>query len=216
MNTILSLLLVFVTLCMGADANSPHPHQGILQPYTGPPPVVTLSQSELDSLASGGVVKQQLRIGQGGRGVAVQDVHADTSTVWSRIIDFSAYPNMVDNVKECGIYERSGDHIKVRFVLSATLFSIEYFIDHLYRPQDGYLTWTLDYSRESDLDDSVGFWRVDEIPDRPGWSRVTYSVDVQPRGWVPNFIVDLITVSGLTRATAWVKLESEKAAGNGN
>ena len=33
--------------------------------------------------------------------------------------------------------------------------SLEYFIDHTYAPRLGVLTWTLDYSRLSDLIDSV-------------------------------------------------------------
>ena len=46
--------------------------------------------------------------------------------------------------------------------------SLEYFIDHTYAPRLGVLTWTLDYSRLSDLVDSVGYWCVVPHPSSPG------------------------------------------------
>ena len=90
---------------------------------------------------------------------------------------------------------------------------IEYFIDHTYDANAGWLTWTLDYSRQSDLDDSVGYWRVEPVPGKDGWSRVYYSVDVRVKGWVPGPIETLITKKGLMKATEWLKRESEAKAG---
>jgi hypothetical protein len=74
------------------------------------------------------------------------------------------------------------------------------------------MTWTLDYSRHSDFDDSVGFWRVEALADRPGWTRVTYSAEVQAAGWVPAPIEKAFATMGLKKATVWVKRESEARA----
>ena len=97
----------------------------------------------------------------------------------------------------------------------APLVSIEYWIRHRYQPSEGWMTWTLDYRKHSDFDDSVGFWRVEPHPDKDGWSRVFYSADVRASGWVPAPIENAFATVGLKRATAWVKRESEKAAGTG-
>ncbi|MFH1467083.1 MAG: SRPBCC family protein [Pseudomonadota bacterium] len=185
-----------------------------LTPYDGAPPVVPLTTEEQTRLAAGEAVKRQVRTADGGRGVAVVDVHAPVETVWDRILDFPAYPRMVDNVSLCEIYARRGDHIFVRFEIGALFMSIRYQIDHTLDRDAGWMTWTLDAAQENELAATVGFWRVEPVAGRPGWTRVAYSVEVVPSGWVPAPIEDYVTGRGLTKATAWVKRESEAAAGN--
>jgi hypothetical protein len=72
------------------------------------------------------------------------------------------------------------------------------------------LTWTLDYSRSSDLDDSVGFWRVTPVEGAPDRAQVEYSVDIAISSWVPGFVRNLLVDDGLKQATSWVKVQSEK------
>ena len=45
------------------------------------------------------------------------------------------------------------------------------------------MTWTLDYSQESDLDDSTGYWLVYPSPADPSKTRVEYTVDLRVSGW---------------------------------
>lgn len=198
---------------LAADPNTPHPHQGVLAPYPQPPQTPVLTEAERASLAAGEVIRKQTQGEAGGRGIAIQDVHAPPEVVWRKILDFANYPTMVENVYECEVYARSGDHIRTRFKIGAMGVKVEYFIDHTYNAAGSWMTWTLDYTRDSDLDDSVGYWKVEALPDRPGYTRVYYSVDVRMRGWVPGFIESMISRSGLTKATDWVKRESEAAAG---
>ncbi|MEZ4322140.1 MAG: SRPBCC family protein [Myxococcota bacterium] len=198
---------------LAADATQPHPHQGVLKKFVGKPTLPALTADELATLAAGKPVLKQERGSDGGRGIAVQDVHADAKTIWSRILAFDRYPDWVDNVKVCESYEEAGATVKTHFVIGAPMVSAEYWIVHDVHPEQNYLTWQLDYSRSNDLDDSVGFWFVEELPDKPGWSRLFYSVDVRVGGWVPAFVENMIAKSGLTKATAWVKRESEKSAG---
>ena len=207
-------LLFSITGAWAADASKAHPHAGILKPYPSKPDIPTLTAADLARLADGKSVQKQIKKDgeSGGRGLAVQDVHASPEQIWNRILSLEKYPEWVSNVTETETYEKQNGHVKARFVLSATVMSVEYFIDHTYYPEANYLTWTLDYSRESDLDDSVGFWYVQPLAEKPGWSRLYYSVDVKLKGWVPGFIENMIAKSGLTKATAWVKLESEKLA----
>jgi ribosome-associated toxin RatA of RatAB toxin-antitoxin module len=199
-----------------ADA---HPHQGVLKPYAGKPPKVKLTAGDLTALAKGEPVKKQMESkgSKGGRGLAVQDIAAPPEVVWGRILDFERYPKMVDNVKACSVYARKGEHIKTRFVIGTFAISIEYFIDHVVNQEQGWMTWTLDYTKESELHDSVGFWFVEKHPEKAGWTRLYYSVDLAVSGWVPGFVEDMLREEGLTRATSWVKREAEaaqKKAGN--
>ncbi len=201
---------------LAADATIPHEHKGVLPAYTGMPSIPTLTAEDLAILDTGKNVLKQTKDGKGsgGKGIAVQDIHADPTTIWSRITSYSNYPKWVKGVYECETYSNTADHIKTRMVIGGMGVKKEYFIDHKYTPGSGYMTWTLDYSRNSDFDDTVGFWRVEALPGKPGWSRVYYSVQVKLKGWVPGFIQAMLTKDGLVQATEWVKRESEKAAGH--
>lgn len=192
------------------DAGAPHPHQGVLPKITGAPPIPTLTAADLAILASGKSVLKQTKTDTGGRGTAIQEIHAAPAAIWSKITSYANYPTWVDGVHECSVYKQVPGEIFARFVIGAMGMKVEYFIRHLYKPDAGYMTWTLDYTRTSDLDDSVGFWRVEAIADKPGWTRVYYSVQVKLSGWVPGFVEDMLANSGLTKATAWVKREAEK------
>ncbi len=204
-------MLLALALALAADPNSPHPHHGIITPYTGAPPVLSFTAAEQAQLDAGKVVLQQQQVASGGRGIAVMNIHALPTTIWSKITDYKDYPKMVGQVSECGNYRVVGNELYTRFVLEVAGMDVEYFIHHTWHPEANYLTWTLDYARKSDLDDSVGYWRVAPISSTPPLSRLEYSVDIRVSGFVPGFVQDMIAKKGLTDATSWVKRESEKA-----
>ena len=191
-----------------ADAGKAHAHQGVVAPYPTPPKTISLNAEEEESIRAGKPVMKQIEQGSGGRGAAVFVVDASTDAVWRTIKSYNHYAAWIDGVETCEIYRREGDHIYVRFVLTKLGVDVEYFIDHTVG--DDWMTWTLDYSRESDLDDSVGMWRVTPLPDAPGRSKVEYSVDLRTSGWVPGFVRTIIVDQGLKDATSWVKQQAEK------
>lgn len=195
-----------------ADANKPHEHQGIVAPYKGAPPPLTLSASELTTLQSGQMVLKQVAMpgAAGGRGVAIMDIRASAATIWSKVTGYSHYPEWVENVSACANYRVSGNEMYTRFLLNVMHMDVEYFVHHSYHPEANYLTWTLDYSRNSDLDDSVGYWRVTPLTTDPPLTRLEYSVDIRFKGWIPGFVQDMIAKKGLTSATSWVKKQSER------
>lgn len=210
------VMLAVAPLASAADPDAPHPHQGVLPAYAGAPKRPALTAEDLAVLARGDIVMKQEQTATGndaaGRGTAVLDVHADPDTIWSRITDYPSYPDVVDHVKSTRVYERSGDHVKVEFVIGAPLINIRYFIDHTWRPAEGWMTWRLDYTRTSDFDDTVGFWWVEPLADKPGWSRIYYSASVKARGWVPPPIEKAFANIGLKTSVSWLKRESEAAA----
>jgi hypothetical protein len=125
---------------------------------------------------------------------------------------------MVPKTVESQVYKREllkdgTERIWVRMKVGFPLLKLQFFVSHLHDPARKSLTWTLDYSARSDLDDSVGFWYVVPHPDDPeNASRVYYSVDVRMFSWVPSFVVDFMSRQALVDATAWVKKYSELEA----
>jgi len=175
------LYLALTKTTFAADPQKPHPHQGVALRFENPTKT-ELSAEERSTLKKGEAVRKQVRSGNGGRGIAIMDVSASSEEVWSVITDFEQYPKWIDQMSSSSIYSTSkqANHteILVDFTLSAMMISVQYYIDHSYYPDQGYLTWTLDYSKQSDLDDSTGYWLVYPSPDDPTKSRVEYSVGV--------------------------------------
>lgn len=210
--TLAAVSLTLALPLLAADAKKPHEHKGVLKPYPAKYEPVSLSEAEKKQVAAGKPVFKKMEGDTGGRGIAIFRVNAAPDVVWEVLKSFERYPKWIDDVDETEVYRKKGEDIDVRFEISAMGFSVEYFIAHKFREADKYATWTLDYSRQSDLGDSVGFWKVDAVEGDPNASVVTYSVDIQIKSWVPGFIRTLLVDNGLKAATEWVKEQSEKRA----
>lgn len=208
MHILLTLWMLILPI-FAANPNVPHGHKGVATKFTNPAKA-TLSASETSTLASGKAVLKQIQEGNGGRGVAIFDVNATPDQVWKVITNFKGYPSYIDELSKCERYSTNGNDIFVDFVISSWGFEVQYYVKHDYQPTKGYMTWTLDYSRESDLDDSTGYWLVYPSPTDPSKTRVEYSVDLRIKGWVPGFIQTMLAETGVENATKWVKREAEK------
>jgi len=160
--------------------------------------------------------------GDSGRGLVVQDVDAPTDVVWGRILDYDNYASMVPKTVESKNY-RVIEHkptkannflekeIYTRMKVGFPMLKLEFFVRHfLHIHHHKSLTWTLDYTKESDFDDSCGYWYCIPHPDDPDErTRLYYSVQVSMFDWVPAFVVDFMSKKALTDATGWVKKYSE-------
>lgn len=208
-----SFLLVSAPL-FAADATKPHPHHGKVNTYAGEPPVIKLTDDQLKKVNAGETAYTQTAQDSGGNAVAIFKVNASPENVRKIIRDFKSYPKWIDDIdkdegKGIKVYKEEGDKVWVEFNIKAKKFGITkrltYFIEHNFPIESkGWGTWKLDYSRESDLDDSAGFWRVDAVPGNPNQSLVYYSVDMRISGilsWFKGMIVD----EGIEKATQWVK-----------
>ena len=78
------------------------------------------------------------------------------------------------------------------------------------RRDKGWMAWTLDYERKSDVQDMVGYWRVEQVSSNPPRTRLDYSTQMKARG-VPDWMVKLLTKSSLKDGTRWVKERAEEA-----
>jgi ribosome-associated toxin RatA of RatAB toxin-antitoxin module len=196
MMSFIAMAFLSLSSVEAANPNAPHPHTGVATKFTNPSKA-TLTEAELATLSAGKPVLKQVQEGSGGRGIAVFDVSASKAQVWQTITSFSNYPKWIPELSKCEKYSTNGEHIFVDFVISTWGVNVEYYVDHTYRPSQGYMTWTLDYSKDSDLDDSTGYWLVYPSPLDPSKTRVEYSVDLRIKGWVPGFIQTMLAESGV-------------------
>ena len=188
-----------------------HEHNGVLTPYLGEPPTVELTAKDKKKLAKEKPVYKKIDVEGARRGIAVFRVNASSEIIWSVIKDFESYPLWIEDVKKTTIYKQEGGNIYVRFD-SKNRYSgkIHWYIHHDYPVEDrNWGTWRMDYNYQSDLDDSVGFWRVLPVEDSEGQYDVIYSADLKLKQRVPSFVTSLIMKSGLKDATQWVKQQSE-------
>lgn len=209
-----------------ADAsnfNKPHSHTGKVSPFTPGDPKIKLDGTAKSILKKGKPYQTQTEDeGGSGRGLVVQDVDAPTHVVWSRILDYDNYAKMVPKTIDSKNYKviphkptKANNFLEkeiyTRMKVGFPMLKLEFFVRHfLYVEAHKSLTWTLDYTKESDFDDSCGYWYIIPHPDDPeGRTRLYYSVQVGLFDWVPKFAVDFLSSKALTDATAWVKKYSE-------
>jgi Polyketide cyclase / dehydrase and lipid transport len=236
---IMLFLAVPTNASTSTDATaSAHPHQGKVTPFLPGDPHVSLDDKAMTVLNSNQPYLTQIQSGSSGRGLVVQDIHATTDVVWGRILDYNHYAEMVPKTLESENYQvvhqssssssssdendisnttLSDNHpptgrktIYTRMKVGFPMVKLQFFVKHDYYPELHSLTWTLDYTKKSDFDDSCGYWYVIPHPEKPDdWTRVYYSVDVSMYDWVPRFVVNFMSKQALTEATGWVKKHSE-------
>jgi len=207
-------LLIISPKAIDAGATTSHPHQGKVPPFQAGAPNVELDGKAEVILSNGKPFQTQIQSETSGRGLVVQDVKAPTHVVWGKILDYDNYAKMVPKTIQSENYkvEVHGDNsqtIYTRMKVGVPLIKLEFFIKHEYKPELNSLTWTLDYSKKSDFDDSCGYWYVIPHPNNPNWTRVYYSVEVALFDWIPKFAVNFMSSKALTDATSWVKKFSE-------
>lgn len=209
------------SLVVAADPSRPHLHQGVLDPFKPGPPAA-LTSSELASLNAGTPVQKTTKVmgrdgKESGRATAVFDVSAPPSVVWDCINDLKNYPNMVPGVSAMEVYRGPSTSGGVttthaKWTLALLGYRLSYYLVTRYEPRLNSMTFRLDYSRDSDISDSVGHWHVVPLagPDGSTHSRVTYSAALTLRGWFPKAVIDLLFATTLGRATSWVSSEALK------
>ena len=210
------ILILILCLCSQPSfAEQPaHEHNGILTPYIGEPERIELSAKENRRLQKGKPVFKKQLVGKSKRAVAIFRVQANPSTVWSVIKDFDHYPNWIEDITAINIYRQEDREIYVRFdAESRYAGKSTWYARHDYPVDDReWGTWTLDYNNLSDLDDSVGYWRVSPLEGNPEHSMVVYSASLKLKSKIPQFIVGFVVKARLKQATLWVKEQAELRA----
>jgi ribosome-associated toxin RatA of RatAB toxin-antitoxin module len=192
-----------------ASTDQPQGHRGILPPITSAPSAVNLTGAERAKLEAGKHIERHSKSEHGGSGIAVQYVNATPEAIWATILSYHRYKSWVKNVVGCSLYKREGNVLYVDMETSILGFKSRVFTKNTVQKEQGYMAWTLDYDRKSDVNDLVGYWRVQPVENKPGVTRLEHSNSISIRG-VPGFLVNYMTKDALSEGTAWVKREAEK------
>jgi len=206
----MSVLVLFSAAALAADPGAPHP-QKLLPPITTKPVALSLTSAETARVEADKPVVRSRKHDGGGSGEAVQYIHAPASVVWDVILDYPRYPERVDSVVSAKVYERSGTTLYVDMQSSIMGFKNVIYSENAVHRDQGWMAWTLDYRRTSDVKDLTGYWRVEQIRDNPPLTRVDHATNLAISG-VPGFVVNYLTEQSLVDGTAWVKASAEKLA----
>jgi hypothetical protein len=208
MHASLFCLYVFAPDELRAQEHSPHPFAPILQPIVSTPEKLTLSEKESQILLKGKPVVRQSTKGQAGSGIAVQDIDAPAEYVWKVILSHDRYGEWVSNIDRCHVYKKVGRLWYIDMLTSFLWFKSQLYMIHRIQRPMGYISWTLDRSRTSDLQDVTGYWRITPFPGDSSRTRLEYGSQLVA-GNAPDFVIRFLTRDSLLDGTAWVKKQSE-------
>ena len=206
----MTVVALLATVAFAGDPSKPHPHR-LLPAITKKPAALKLTTSEKATVERNEPIVRSQRNDAGGSGQAVQYINAPAGVVWDVILDYPKYPSRVDNVVSCQVYRRQGNRLFVDMKSSIMGFKTVIYSNNDLHREDGWMAWSLDYGRTSDVKDLTGYWRVEQIRDSPPLTRVDHASNLAMTG-VPGFVVSYLTKQSLIDGTAWVKETSEKLA----
>ena len=210
MKCIVLCMLLVATPAFAGNPDLPHPNQGLLEPIVQLPDALKLTDQEDAKVSDGETVQRYVRGEEDGWGVAVNIVDAPAAVVWDTILSYDRYPDWVKNVTSCTVYKKSGDQLYVDMQMSVVGIKKGIYTINTVKRDEGWMAWTLDYSRKSDVQDMIGYWRVEQVSSNPPRTRLDYSTQMKARG-VPNWLVKLLTKKSLKDGTRWVKERAEEA-----
>jgi hypothetical protein len=193
-----------------AAPHKAHPISPILKPFVSAPDAVELSKAEKSALRAGKPVFRASNDSKSGGGVAIQDINAPEDYVWKVILSYDRYAGWVKTIDKCAVYKRKGRLVYIDMLTSFFMIKSQIYLIHRIQRALGYISWTLDRSRSSDLHDVIGYWRITQISEHPPRTRLQHASSIVA-GSVPDFVVDFLTKDAVLDGTAWVKEQAEKA-----
>ncbi len=196
------ILLVLALLCA--------PPAFALEPISSAPAPLELTESEQARVDKGKTAQRYVRGEDEGWGIAVNLVEAPADVVWDTILNYDRYPDWVNNVTSCTVYETRGDDLYVDMQMSILGIKKALYTVNTVRRDDGWMAWTLDERHESAVEEMIGYWRVEQIQADPPVTRLDYLTQMKARG-VPEWLVKILTKESLKDGTRWVKERAEEA-----
>ena len=85
---------------------------------------------------------------------------------------------------------------------------LDFYVEHVYDPLNHAMSFSLDYTRKSDVADQVGYWYCEKLAG--GWTRLYYSTDFQIPRWVPPFAKGFILKLAAKSSVTWVAVETAR------
>lgn len=177
----------------------------LVDDHTNLPLLPSLTIADLNILREGGRVQQQTMNGRTGYGFVVVDVKAPLKDVFERLQTIDEYDKCIPIVKSVTIYScRNDEFIHAEFSLSK--FNLKVNVVHEILSTKRFIKFSLDQDKPNFvLKKAHGFWYVEDLPDRPGYTRVYLSASATCSAFVPTLIVDYAASRALSKATTWLR-----------
>lgn len=211
-----------------------YPYQGMFLPFApGDPAQLQLPEEAYPTLQDGKVYRRLVLDTKKytAEAIMVQDIAAPPEIIWNILLDFDDYQSNIFGVMTSQNYRTERPAKNKPFQRRSQnpsaystkmtvgiphIFELESYFHHEYHADDDVLLWTVDHSQASDLDDSVGFWWIQALPNTSSGlprTRVTYRANISWKklAWVPEFLQEYLGQKVFTEAVTWVKTAAEQA-----
>ena len=198
------------------------PETGCIAALLTVPPLPQLDDDEERLLRSGERLQWQQPPSAGGvgSGFIVRELTADANHIWQAVSAFGRYDELIKTVRTVTPYDDDGpldtaaaaalaaDATWCRYTFIVSRIRLRLDVRFSVDTAQRCAMWQLD-KQSWVLQDSTGYWRVEQCADRPNVVRVWFCVSVKLSKRVPGFVVRLVSRLGLDKATRWLKeLES--------
>ncbi|HLE12753.1 MAG: hypothetical protein A2504_09625 [Bdellovibrionales bacterium RIFOXYD12_FULL_39_22] len=120
------------------------------------------------------------------------EIYNTTPELFYKVItDYNSYPEFVDGVSEIKILSQKGDSLEVQFDLN--LIKTFSYILQMKQTPNKKVEWSL---KSGDIfKHNNGSWKLKDLGN--GKTEVTYSIDVDFKGFVPKMLVNKLVSSNL-------------------
>lgn len=193
-------------LRMATTARHPHQQQDnyISSSLVSSLNLPVLNKRERAALADGERVQKQDRFMNAGMGIVVMDVQAAKEDVFETLQQFDKYVDMIPTVRSVRIYQRAESRTAAEFKLSK--FCLVVNVVHSVCADSSTIRFSLDPARPNlVLREADGFWHLQSLPERPGFTRVWFKASVVATRLLPTILVDYAASKALPRATSWMQ-----------
>jgi len=165
--------------------------------------IIDLNKDELAILEQKGEVLSVDEVTQ--KGFIVFYVNENIDSVFNKLIDFNSYPKHIDDVDKVVIYYQDAHTIKSHIFVATFFISFSNWVVHNINKKTHTITWHLDddYSESNYFKTMDGIWRLSKINQNK--TMVYYSTNLEFKAYIPDFIKDILSKHGLSKATLWLR-----------
>ncbi len=146
-------------------------------------------------------------------------IKAEISEVYKNITAFKEYPSFMPKVSKVDILEKSDKDATLNFTLDLPLNKVKKYrvkMNYKIHPDHAKIIWEkIDWpglKKSETIEDSKGYWILQNFPDKKGYTLVTYHVYTDP-GHIPfgmGWIVDMLTKNSVPDVVKNLKEKVEK------
>ena len=179
------------------------------------PVAIAPTDAEWTKIAAGDVVVRNAPELDPPGAYAWVEVKAEPGALWNVLNDPAEAAAASGAVESCETYinepTSTGKKIGLHYVLNVAWTQVEYHVLRDFRPGDGWMTWTLDPDKKSDLVHTSGHYVVGEGR-TPGTLLLSYKTQADSGRNVPQWITNMLTGKALKGYLGHVKTIAEKGA----